>query len=278
MAQIEETIITPEIAEKLLGTNVHNRKVSKSHVDFLAKEMSEGRWALNGETIKISKDGNLLDGQNRLLACIKSKVPIRCFILKDIEESAFSTIDTGRNRTAGDVLSIYGFKQWNNVAALAKAIIGYNQGFRTFNTKIGGNSSGSISHVGNKSRKVSNQYVLDFCTKNDLYEYILKGENCYRTAKLLSPTEYGLMYYLTSHISKDDADVFMDKLASGAGLVSGDPVLALRNKLIENMGLNLKFTGKARMILIFKTWNYMRRRQSVKVLRWTNEEEVPELI
>ena len=60
--------ITPDIAKTMLGENVNNRRISHDNVNMFAREMRNGEWRFNGEAIKFSKDGRLLDGQHRLLA------------------------------------------------------------------------------------------------------------------------------------------------------------------------------------------------------------------
>lgn len=62
--------ITPDIAKTMLGENVNNRRISHDNVNMFAREMRNGEWRFNGEAIKFSKDGRLLDGQHRLLAVI----------------------------------------------------------------------------------------------------------------------------------------------------------------------------------------------------------------
>jgi hypothetical protein len=63
-AQVEE--ITLEIAERLLQANSLNRRISGPVVERYARDMKAGRWKLNGQTIKISSRGRLLDGHRRI--------------------------------------------------------------------------------------------------------------------------------------------------------------------------------------------------------------------
>ncbi len=65
--------VTPFMAAKLLENNQVNRKRSEGHIKFLAKQMSAGNFKLTGETVKISTDGKLLDGQHRLHAIDHSR-------------------------------------------------------------------------------------------------------------------------------------------------------------------------------------------------------------
>ena len=64
--------ITPEIAKTMLGENVNNRRISRDNVNLFAREIRNGEWRFNGEAIKFSKDGRLLDDQHRLLAASRA--------------------------------------------------------------------------------------------------------------------------------------------------------------------------------------------------------------
>jgi hypothetical protein len=69
--------VTPELAAKWLELNDHNRGVVTARVDQYAADMRRGEWRVNGEAIKISADGKILDGQHRLLAVLEADVAIR---------------------------------------------------------------------------------------------------------------------------------------------------------------------------------------------------------
>ncbi|MEH7879332.1 hypothetical protein V7799_17715 [Rhizobium laguerreae] len=69
--KVKAVMVTPEMAENILAARGPNRNVSASVINKYARDMLAGRWQLNGQTIKISKDGQLLDGQHRLEAAKK---------------------------------------------------------------------------------------------------------------------------------------------------------------------------------------------------------------
>jgi hypothetical protein len=68
-----------------------------------------GEWDLNGQTIKVSVDGALLDGQHRLEAVVHSGVTISSVVVRGLSPAARDTIDTGRRRRLADVLAIEGY-------------------------------------------------------------------------------------------------------------------------------------------------------------------------
>ena len=113
--------ITPDVATKYLEANVHNRPVHQRHVEFLAEEIKQGRWKMNGSSIVFNGDGTLIDGQHRLWAVITSGLPIKILVVRGADEGSFATIDTGLARTAGDVLGITGEKNPQTLTILADA-------------------------------------------------------------------------------------------------------------------------------------------------------------
>ncbi len=57
--KVRVEMITPEMAEALLADRGPNRHVSASVINKYARDMTAGRWRLNGQTIKIASDGRL---------------------------------------------------------------------------------------------------------------------------------------------------------------------------------------------------------------------------
>jgi hypothetical protein len=109
--------LTPMRAALFLTNNRNNRAINKAHVEKLAAAMRAGDWALNGETIKISKSGRLLDGQHRCAAVVKSGATIQALVVFDCDDNAFKTIDKGRARLNSDSLSVLGYSHGGRLSA-----------------------------------------------------------------------------------------------------------------------------------------------------------------
>ena len=74
----------------------------------------------NGDTIKISVDHDVLDGQHRLWAIIEAKIAVPTLIIYGIKREAFTTIDTIRKlRSAGDTVALGGQTRYRNYIASA---------------------------------------------------------------------------------------------------------------------------------------------------------------
>ena len=96
--------ITPEIAAKMLEHNQSNRKLRKGTVDLYVKEMLDGTWNLTGQGITFGTDGQLLDGQHRLTAIVKSGVSVPMLVVTGAE--VVTSYDTGLKRSTLDQINI----------------------------------------------------------------------------------------------------------------------------------------------------------------------------
>lgn len=107
---IKYEIITPSTAKKYLEKNVGNyRKLDKSRVSCYAEEMTNGTWQDNGETIKFSKEGRLLDGQHRLSAIVRSGRCVGMYVVRDVAANV-NVIDVGKPRTPEQIAKAEGLE------------------------------------------------------------------------------------------------------------------------------------------------------------------------
>lgn len=115
---VSEVTITPDKARELLGRNNQNRTVSRNHVNKLARDMRAGDWRLNGDAIRVMDDGDLADGQHRLLACIEADRPFQTLLVTGLSKDDMLSVDRARTRNIGDSIRIrHGLKSGRSVAA-----------------------------------------------------------------------------------------------------------------------------------------------------------------
>ncbi len=101
--------ITPEKATEYLKHNKNNRPVTKSLVNFLARQMPTS-WRVTHQGIAFDKAGNLIDGQHRLMAVVESQATIRLMVTRGADPETMIVVDTHRARTDADALTIAGFE------------------------------------------------------------------------------------------------------------------------------------------------------------------------
>jgi hypothetical protein len=84
--------------------NPDNREVSQTHIDGMALSMPD-HFPLTGETVAFDENANLINGQQRLLANVKSGAAVPMLTVFNVNrEKAFPVIDHGRNRSLKDAL------------------------------------------------------------------------------------------------------------------------------------------------------------------------------
>lgn len=245
--------ITPTKAKALLVRNTSNRKLNDRLVTEYARLMGENLWELNGETIKVAEDGTLIDGQHRLEACVKANVPFETYVVYSLDKSTFDTVDVGRKRTHGDMLSVNGVMNSAATAAACRWIHSY----KTLKT-----------HPNNQ--KLSAHEVIE------VYESDPEGishavTRATTTCKNLIPSgPASMLYYFAAKKSATQVDYFFDAMQTGAGLHNGDPILTFRNKIIKH-----KTLGKNRILdlemaaMLIHTWNAYRAGQKLSVITGT---------
>lgn len=118
--------ITPELARKWLENNCVNRTVTHARVEMYARDMTAGKWLLNGEPIVFNKDGKLVNGQHRLTAIIKCGLTIKMLVIKDVENADGVIYDRGRSRNTSDTLVMNGVDKYiasSNVTGMIRLLM-----------------------------------------------------------------------------------------------------------------------------------------------------------
>jgi hypothetical protein len=95
-----------EAASDLLAWRRPDSRDKPAAVEAYADAMDLGRWILNGMLIIIGDDGSLLDGVQRLKACIKAQRPFQPVLATNIPADVLHTVDQHRRRTFVQVLAL----------------------------------------------------------------------------------------------------------------------------------------------------------------------------
>lgn len=208
--------INPVKAKAYLATNHANRPVTPTNVGKLAAAMKAGDWALNGEALKFDDHGNLIDGQHRLHAVIAANATIETLVIRGIARETFNTIDTGRVRSAGDVLAIHGFKNVNILAAAAKLVCCHDAG------NIYSFSNMSVSNKAIEACVENNPGLIPWCsdhTTKHIYSASMRAAISY--------------LYVRKGCSEERVKEFWERLGDGVGLTVDSPVRQLRERFLQ---------------------------------------------
>lgn len=217
------------------GLETLNRTINDSLVQKYATDMRNGKWELNGETIKIAETGRVLDGQHRLWAAANHDVSFESLIVSGLDEESFYTIDIGRSRKPSDFLTSDGIPNGANAAAGARLVIGYRR------------KSMQLNHM------ITTHEIVHFVQANPrIAQSAGEVHGIHRIAPVSCATAW---HFLFSEQNKEQADIFIKDMIEGVGLAKGDPVLALRERLIKNKSSKARLPGREIFILGLKAWN-----------------------
>lgn len=248
MIEFEVRFINPEDALILLASQRRNRNISGSYVRQLAGEMNNDRWRLTGEPIKIDEDNCLVDGQHRLQACVLANKGFETVVATGVLADNQDMMDLGKKRTAANALQMHGMTDANNFAAAARLIMDYKSG----RLERGKGYSGQ-----------TNSAVVQFAMNNIELENALSQARIFKNSPLLQKSVATAAYYIFMEKDPGDTNAFMKSLAEGTGLETGNPILALRERLTVNQ-MQMKRKGAyipahMKLMMLIYVWNLYRR-------------------
>lgn len=100
-------LVTPELASAMIDTIAVNRNSAASTVDAYADAMRKNKWQVTHQGIAFTNTGNLIDGEHRLHAIIKSKQPQQILVVTGLDDRVKLVIDAGRRRNDADRMRIF---------------------------------------------------------------------------------------------------------------------------------------------------------------------------
>ena len=252
--------ITPKIAADYLEKNITNRRLDPVRIATYKEDILNGCWQLNGESIKFDCDGNMIDGQHRLMAIIKAGIPVQIVVMRDIDASSVLTIDTGRNRTFSDFLTLkrgVGAQDAASIAQALKYIICYDN-------DIVISSGGGGGQPIQTTNALENLYTRNGTELKNLLDTL---RSLAKSNARICPLSSALsLYFILYCIDADKSHAFIKKVYGGYGIEPLTPESHLRE-----MMLNQRTPGKKKTVsnsdfvyLGIKAWNSIRRGRPIK--------------
>lgn len=252
-----ETTVTPTLATLLLAKNTNNRPVNKATVETYANAIKRGEWKMNGEAIRLSKTGRLLDGQHRLMAVISADEAISTYVIDGLDDDVFDTIDTGRNRKASDVFAIAGEPHATRLAAAARTIV--------------------LLRGADVNGKVTPAQCRQVLVDTPELRFWVNRYNSHKTLRKLIPSSIAALATLYARIHGTDlVEQFMDEVNSGIGLERGSPALTLRERFIDR-ARGQTFNSTLILAYCIKAMNAHVTGKKIAILRMTADEKFPEI-
>ena len=252
-------VFTPLLAEWILQRlNNNNRSRRPAKIRRFCAAMRQKEFLLTGDTVKFTRGGLLLDGQNRLTACVQAGVPFKTHCVFGIDDRAFPVIDSNAVRTNPDTMKIAGIVDWRLAAQATRGLI-----------------IAASENPADRGKSIENPELLDYYrTEINESRFNWAKERAIQVPKRIIPHGTLLAHLYLFH-SKDAklAARFADDLANG--VKAGAKILS-RLELLrkQNAGRIHENLVKAFLIL---AWNAYRANETVTAatLKWSEAKDYP---
>ena len=240
---------SPQI-EKLLEINTNNIPPTPTKISLYADNMVNGDWLYNGDAIRVSSSGVLLDGQNRLLAAQKAKMNLTCDLIVGLDEGVFNTIDQGRTRHKG------------HLVARDKSLTGGDAKFLTssitriikYKEKLA--QTTAISKGGLPSKFTADK-VIEYIERNpqilEQLEVVKKEFPKLRSNLTQSIVLY--IYHLGSIHDEEYTLKYLKKLTLGVGLKEDETLYHYNRILNDIKAKKLRWTVAEKEQTLMKVWS-----------------------
>lgn len=249
-----------EQTEKLGGGNF--RKLNARYVGVLVDDLEAGRWE-DGSCIRLNGDGRCLDGQHRLVACVRSGVPLAGVVLVEGAETA-ACVDTGRQRSYSQYLANLGERNCAALAAGLRTLLMYRRGMFAMGV----------------SRRISNG-ALDtlLAMEPGLRRSVAVGR---RANRVVTGSFMAVVIHVGSGERRNEfpevqrpTEEFVRQMSSGAGLDELSPVLGYRRRVEKAKDPKGRSTlhPKEKFALLIVAWNAYVLGREVRSLVWRGSDE-----
>lgn len=146
--------VGPEVARMYLARNTKNRPVSERYIEYLARQIRDGRWRTTNQGIGFDRDNVLIDGQHRLHAIERAGREVDIIVARNLDPEARGAVDGGRGRTDYDRIKLEGYEGYTKkMIQLAKRV---------------------IRGISNSPIKVSPEELVDFVDRyRDAFDFVI---------------------------------------------------------------------------------------------------------
>jgi hypothetical protein len=258
--KIWSILVTPELATYLLTKNEGNRPFNKANLEYLKNQAISGQWKEISDSIKVTHENKVINGQHRLKVIEELKMPLSLRVETNVDPTIFTVIDTNKVRTGVDTLAIKNVENASVTATTVRFLKLIENNFSS-NTKV---------NNGNMSKFIDNNPSLSDSVKFGVSNY--KKGNKVVSAALLST-----IHYLLKDNYKIKGEEFLLKLALGNDIKANCPAGALRNRFITKK-TEKHNSMRSELLLQFMVvaWNKYISGDKVKSIKLPNE--IPSLI
>jgi hypothetical protein len=267
----EVVTVTPALAAEWLSRPwVRQRTLARNILAKYARAMIEGRWHQPSiDPIAFTESGELLNGQHRLTALVRTGVTLQMLVAYDVPEDLFDVIDTGRARTAAQ------FVRGPNARALAsvaRMILWYDER-RLEDPKHPTPPQGSAVSFDNDELLG----VLEGALADTIAQSVRDAERARRWCGVpVSIHATVLTIARREGADSNMVDGWLYGIMEAVGLGIDDPRRRLRQRLTDSANSqHIRRSVPAVWMLTVRAFNAYMQGRPVKVLKYESEDAAP---
>lgn len=238
--------VTPRIAQDWLENhNPVNRNQRRRKSDQYARDMDADHWLFNADPIRFDVNGDMLDGQHRAIAIVKSGKPQPILVIRGLPRESQKIMDTGIPRTFGDALGLDGEVNAPLLGAVIRRLRLYAEGMSPEA----------------RSWEPTRREMLDYLEAHPMARRGTEVASAARNAGFTVPhSAIGAAFVLCAERDWEAAEEFFARKVIGAiGLAEDEPAMTLRNKFTGSRIDTVKLDGHDVAMYSIIAWNHWRR-------------------
>jgi hypothetical protein len=277
-------IITPEIAREWLKRNKKNRNICITKVKNFSKMMALNQWnESSSENIAFDTDGNLINGQHRLMAIIDSNSTLELNVCYNCRKDSILFIDQG-GRTIQNAFQINGVNKAGQVVAIIKGILVYKKtrklesAFYTAKDEKGNRTKNSIK---SKEFNITNIDIHNYYEDNkEFINNIIENYSevsTYKSKNKPLTTTYCLKFAAILEdigVNKEDIYSFLKKLIQEEEGV--ESIKQIRhNYFSHKIDARFKLSSFTQIEYLIRAWNKFMTNDNTRIKL---QNRIPELI
>lgn len=264
---VEEMDITPEMAKRWISAtgNKNFRSPTTARVNAIVRDIRNGDWQLNGETIKLAGDV-CKDGLHRLTAIVVSGSTVRSLVVRNIPDEFDTTVDRGRPRSLAQEMSYRRVPSAKNTATVTRQWYQLRDGQWGTASSDSSGASDSVLWKFFEDHRERIQDAVSLCTS---------GADNMRVQSFVSVAVCGPLICEGTienfHRPRESsiATNFTMTIATGNGSGPDDPAVVLRNRMIKDQRTKTQRMDRVyRRAITIYAWNLFCEGQVASTLRY----------
>lgn len=243
--------VNPKLAQTWLDSvNTRNRSINPRRVDEYARAMMSDKWVIGNDAIVFDHGGQLVNGQHRLSAVVKSKTTQVFVVIEGVDPEDQNIMDAGMARRAGQQLHIAGWKNGSTVASISRVLLRWNTGSMLSEYRPTIQEISLFAGMWPTRLEVSTEHAMRVCRRVELSRALV-GAAAF--------TAYALAAAEPERLTVEAVAEFFELLETGANMPADHPIMVLRDRAGRYRRERIKQSEANQLYDLVRTWNAHRK-------------------